>query len=613
MLDEVTLHRIDDLRRKEGMSYSRACLEVMPDEFPKRGRFGRKGDRAAKRALQKCGLPKHIAGEVIHNGLDIKDAIVRAKREEEAKEKQRRRDRNRSIWNNHLAAAARQRLADFLAPWEVNKEIAGMLYDHLGKIKGRHLPVGDSSAEELATAVLAELAPDIPDPSSFDVEPAYPHVPPLDDRARERLMNLLCRFGGWKTFKRWAELLKEKGGRYFTRRDFERAKARRRREEKAPLMRQREEEMRRAAEEEARQKLRAFRCRLDDLGISDPVTQETYSHFVKMLPKDLQHIAKLPCAVFDSRNQPDWILEEPDPAVLEQSRSELSDEMLVQAWTDRWVTAGTVASELGISENRARELVQALDYREVDNPHYKTASPMRIVRMSRVKRFAEEHADMVRRWAEASARAKERYREKLQEQIDKIRAVPQEIAAKTDDPLPLLCFWLTLLNRAAKADNERLYELKDDVLRQVVPARRESCAVRFVRGGDKPQKVWLCDDCREQAREMGMHPLEYIDVCGPCENCEVEPAIPGYYDLYEIAFNFPGIGKFSYHVPWEIGKTYLPNPSSLPSRERDEEDGWVFGRPLNKIEREAFSVGEIVGNVKSALARCLSQKGGLSA
>jgi hypothetical protein len=34
-------------------------------------------------------------------------------------------------------------------------------------------------------------------------------------------------------------------------------------------------------------------------------------------------------------------------------------------------------------------------------------------------------------------------------------------------------------------------------------------------------RLWLCDACREDAREMGMHPIEYVDY-GSCNNCTID-------------------------------------------------------------------------------------------
>jgi hypothetical protein len=108
------------------------------------------------------------------------------------------------------------------------------------------------------------------------------------------------------------------------------------------------------------------------------------------------------------------------------------------------------------------------------------------------------------------------------------------------------------------------------------------------------------------ARDMGMHPLDYIEMAGPCEKCHVERARRRYYDLYELTFRFDGIGTFTFHVPYPVGKGYLPDPSTLPEnafsdRATESDDCWTFGRPLNRVEAAAFSVDEIVRELKAAL------------
>jgi hypothetical protein len=62
----------------------------------------------------------------------------------------------------------------------------------------------------------------------------------------------------------------------------------------------------------------------------------------------------------------------------------------------------------------------------------------------------------------------------------------------------------------------------------------------------------------------------------------------------------------SFHVPYPVGKGYLPDPSTLPEnafsdRATESDDCWTFGRPLNRVEAAAFSVDEIVRGLKAAL------------
>lgn len=359
--------------------------------------------------------------------------------------------------------------------------------------------------------------------------------------------------------------------------------------------------------------LRAVKVLLREAGINAPLTRERIDHLRRMLPEPCVSFLRLRRAyeLFDNPpdREPPWVCEAPDPALLEQVRQHVPPETLATAWTDRWVTAATVASTLGISQNAARRIMDQLPTREVPNPHYQRSGPMRIVRMSDVTAWAAENRTLLESWQHRLATRRQARAAALRRAADDLRAVPDRIRAITSDPAPLACWWLALLNRAAKSGHEDLYSLKDKALRTLVQ-HGVPHSLRYLEGGDKPGRVWLCDECRDMARDMEIHPLDYIEMVGPCKNCQVEPAKRRYYDLYELTFQFDSIGTFIFHVPYPVGKRYLPDPSTLPEnafsdRATESDDCWTFGRPLNRVEAAAFSVDEIVRELKAALRQIM--------
>jgi hypothetical protein len=405
---------------------------------------------------------------------------------------------------------------------------------------------------------------------------------------RKEINEALRQYTGYKMLCRWARMVSDTNGQFFTKNDLD--------------MYNYQQTI-----THGKEMLKSLKYRLTNLGINEALTYDRYNKFEKMLPEEYIKAVKLHNVFklynFKSDREPDWIFEPPDLEILTEHQKLLPDDVLVNAWNDRWVTADTAAGEFGISVNRIRNIVSELETVEVKNPHYRSASPMVLIKLSSLRKWAGKHSAEIRKWAEASKRAKEIYQKKLNERVQQLRVIPDLIKEKTDDPAPRVCFWLSLLNRAAKTGYPELYDKKDYALRKMIKAGVKY-DLFFIKGGDKKEKVWLCDNCYDNAMEMGMHPLDYIEEIGPCKNCTVEPAIKNYYDLYELKFSFPKIGMFCYHVPYSIGREYLPDPEKLSKnvfRDRDEEESFTFGRSLNKIELTAFKIEEIINELEKAL------------
>lgn len=586
-----------------GQNVYDACVTVLDGVLRQSVRQTTQLTEKVRKTLKECGLTNEQIGKVLSGTVCFLQVYHEAEKNRQAAlraEEDKRRQRENGLkclslllvdlpgWNAYAA----ENFYYYLER-EANKPVSEYARGAKSEMKQKEL--AGKILKLLNSARLAERDPG------------------LSAEAKSELLTFLKEYVGWKNLTNWFAAVAASGYTHFTKKALQKEKEAEKREKRAQARR---EEALRAHEERIKKEkemVKALRHRLAELGVSDPITYESYRHLLKMLPKEKADVLKLKTIheiIGFGNSEPAWVREPADPETVRKHRRLVSDEELLAAWNDRWITIRTAANELGVSEERVRRLLDRLIVIEVDNPYSKYAPPMKLIRLSSLLNWAEKHEEEVKKWAEASKRAKEAYRRVFARKVDELRSFPAKIEEITKDPAPLVCFWLSLLNRAAKTGHPQLYSIKDDALRALVKTG-VPFTLGYVEGGDREEKVWLCDSCREEAREMDMSPLEYIEVCDPCKNCDVEPAIPRYYDLYELTFSFPGIGKFSYHVPYEKGVRYLPRPENISEdavRDRGEEEGFTFGRSLNKIERAAFTVEEIKEGLLAALGRLRSWK-----
>jgi hypothetical protein len=254
---------------------------------------------------------------------------------------------------------------------------------------------------------------------------------------------------------------------------------------------------------------------------------------------------------------------------------------------DRWVTARTVAVELGISLGRARHVMSEVGYVEAKNrqPHY--FWPAKISRLSAVLAWAASHRGEVERWAAASGRTKEARRRRLEREIRTLRLLASAMA-RVPDPAPEVCFWLTLL-----CQHRGSASLKEAALQALIAAGVPSALV-YLESEDGA--IAPCRTCIDRALAMGVSPLDYIAKKGPCEECGIGDR------YYFLSFRFAGIGEFSYLVPYESGRHWLPGPDCLP-RGTLTADTSCFAGAFTRAEREAYTAEEIRGNLLKALGR----------
>ena len=119
----------------------------------------------------------------------------------------------------------------------------------------------------------------------------------------------------------------------------------------------------------------------------------------------------------------------------------------------------------------------------------------------------------------------------------------------------------------------------------------------------------LCDEHYEMRKELDYENkwvffADFGEEIRQCPRCHARVA-KDYYALYHLevaAAAFPEL-RFSFHVPYPIGKAFLPSPHALPRVEHAEQDGiFRFGRPLLEDEKVLYREKVVEANFALALA-----------
>ena len=121
--------------------------------------------------------------------------------------------------------------------------------------------------------------------------------------------------------------------------------------------------------------------------------------------------------------------------------------------------------------------------------------------------------------------------------------------------------------------------------------------------------IWLCEEHYELKREGYYDDIwEFFDENAAdikqCLQCKVEFE-KNYYALYYLevkAEAFPDL-RFSFHMPYPIGKSWFPAPAQLPKVEHVEQDGlFRFGRALFAGEKITHREHDVLTHFEQALA-----------
>lgn len=160
------------------------------------------------------------------------------------------------------------------------------------------------------------------------------------------------------------------------------------------------------------------------------------------------------------------------------------------------------------------------------------------------------------------------------------------------------CFYLFHLNHYAKrnyADQKQLYGLKKQVLKKMHEEFGDLFRVVYLVGPDR-RKVWLCDDCKENARKAAIPYAEYARREYYCTKCFVQNLEKEYYSLVQFDLEM-GRCRFSFHLPrssarW-LGDLQRFNQETRKAGNYSDKL-YLYGRPVSRIEEQAYPLSMII-------------------
>jgi hypothetical protein len=159
------------------------------------------------------------------------------------------------------------------------------------------------------------------------------------------------------------------------------------------------------------------------------------------------------------------------------------------------------------------------------------------------------------------------------------------------------------------------YRKKDEAL--AVLAKSSYVQLAYYRP-EEPDKIelQLCSSHYAEMREGAFEKWEFYEISEEeihrCPTCHVSIK-PDYYALYAIEISAavcPDI-RFSFHVPYPIGKAFLPPPEALPSviHEKEEDGLFRFGRSLYSEEKVLYREKDVAAQLEQALTEARKQLG----
>lgn len=155
------------------------------------------------------------------------------------------------------------------------------------------------------------------------------------------------------------------------------------------------------------------------------------------------------------------------------------------------------------------------------------------------------------------------------------------------------CFYLFHLNHYAKSYPEKsksLYQLKAKVLEKAYRENRAKFQVIYLLGADK-KKIWLCEDCKENAHSQGVSYNRFIREEAYCPKCYIQSVEKEYYSLLEFILRL-GDYRFIFHSPRSLAAAWVDNLADLPRENRQEsvynDRMYLYGRRITAVEERVF-------------------------
>lgn len=162
---------------------------------------------------------------------------------------------------------------------------------------------------------------------------------------------------------------------------------------------------------------------------------------------------------------------------------------------------------------------------------------------------------------------------------------------------------------ANKYDENIIYSLKDDFLQHMWKNRDKypemSTTVYIPEEPDK-YHVYFCEEHNEDRRMTMLSPMEYYwynkKTVDACPDCQVDH-IKNYYSFYYFSFDLGNGNNFSYHLPYPIGKSWLPKLSKFKHvhQEFDEDSPFLFGTEADKDEILYALSHDLIKDVKETM------------
>lgn len=162
-----------------------------------------------------------------------------------------------------------------------------------------------------------------------------------------------------------------------------------------------------------------------------------------------------------------------------------------------------------------------------------------------------------------------------------------------------------------KQNEMYLYELKNKANELLMKSPYTKISFYEPEFPDKYSDLLFCDyhyDLWCELRQLDYIPKwdffwSFYDDIMKCSNCSVD-INKGYYSLYHLEVSDSRIDdfSFSFHIPYPIGKKFLPSPRELQRVEHEEQDGiFRFGRPVFDDEKIIYTEKFVEKKIKETI------------
>ncbi|MBA3468082.1 MAG: hypothetical protein H0T53_00425 [Herpetosiphonaceae bacterium] len=168
---------------------------------------------------------------------------------------------------------------------------------------------------------------------------------------------------------------------------------------------------------------------------------------------------------------------------------------------------------------------------------------------------------------------------------------------------------------SARDRAQSLYLLKERAMQTLYQSGSPAVRLGILEGPVSNQRIWLCENCVARASRQDMSPREYAETVGGCPECQREGREPDYFSLYVLQIDYGPLGRWQFHTPVPLGKTYLPAPRSeaapvVGKRPLDHEGRMLrLGSALSSEQRREFPEAEVVFQVWQSIRRVNEEVG----